>query len=120
MCIFCYGQRKMATSLEIHALADGDPCASLAAAARQRWDGRSVPEPYVSVPITDDRHLFSALRYVEKNALEAGLVQPGGRLALVQRLAGGRAISNASLSTSGPFPRLTNWLDILNDVRDGT
>ncbi len=69
---------------------------------------------YNSVRITDDRHFVSALRYVEKNALEAGLVRRaedwrwGSAWQAV-------AESPTFIVDSAPLPRPSNWLDFLND-----
>jgi putative transposase len=95
----------------------------LTATHARRWQlqrgsvgtGAVYQSRYVSVPITDDRHLFSALRYVEKNALEAGLVQRAEdwRWCSAWQTV---APSPTFIVDESPFPRLTNWLDILNDV----
>ena len=74
----------------------------------------SVPEPYVSVPITDDRHLLSAWRYIEKNALEAGLVK---RAEDWRWCSAWQAVSACPtfVVDEGPIPRPSNWLDFVND-----
>lgn len=68
---------------------------------------------YVSVPISDGQHYFTALQYVERNALQAGLVTvaehwPWGS-ASTRRDVGPRP----ELSL-GPYIRPQNWLEILN------
>lgn len=70
---------------------------------------------FTSVCITDDRHLLSALRYVEKNALEAGLVQ---RAEEWRWCSAWQAVAESPtfIVDNGPLPRLPNWLDFLNDV----
>jgi putative transposase len=70
---------------------------------------------YVSVRITDDRHLVSALRYVEKNAREAGLVD---RAEDWRWCSAWQAVAESPtfIVDSGPLPRLANWLEMLNDT----
>jgi len=70
---------------------------------------------YTSVRITDDRHLVSALRYVEKNALEAGLVQRAEEWRWCSAWQS-VAESPTFVVDGGPLPRVSNWLDFLNDA----
>jgi REP-associated tyrosine transposase len=68
---------------------------------------------YVSVPIADGRHYFTALRYVERNAAEASLVDraeqwPWGSASQIV------AASPTFVLDDGPFERPANWLDVLN------
>jgi putative transposase len=87
----------------------------------QRWhrnrgttgSGAVYQSRYVSRPIADDRHYFSALRYVERNALQAGLVERAELwpwCSVSERTPGGVSFC----TDPGPFPRLPNWLDLLN------
>jgi putative transposase len=68
---------------------------------------------YVSRPIWDHRHYLTVLRYVERNALQAGLVRRA-------ELWPWCSVSEPSLPGSsfevdpGPVPRLPHWLDLLN------
>ena len=75
------------------------------------WQGR-----FKSFPIKDDTHLHTVLRYVERNALRAGLVDraerwPWGSLAF--------------RANGQPFPELTeppiclptNWIEWVNDAQ---
>jgi len=68
---------------------------------------------YVSVPIADDKHFFTALRYVERNALEANLVDRAevwpwsSAFQLV-------AAQGGCLVDDGPVDRPPNWIDVLN------
>ena len=75
------------------------------------WQGR-----FKAFPIQDDDHLGTVVRYVERNALRAGLVDraeawPWGSLAA---------------ATPGPpldvetFPRKSDWLDLVNTPTDET
>jgi putative transposase len=89
-------------------------------ARRWHWQRRTIgtgavyQSRYVSVPITDDRHLLSAWRYIEKNALEAGLVK---RAEDWRWSSAWQAVSACPtfVVDEGPIPRLSNWLDFVND-----
>jgi len=70
---------------------------------------------YVSKGISDARHFFTTLRYVERNALTAGAV---GRAEEWQWCS---AWSHDGAATpfvidAGPITRPSNWLTILNDL----
>jgi putative transposase len=68
---------------------------------------------YVSVGIEDGRHYFTALRYVERNALEANLV----RRAEDWHWCSAWQIASEEptfVLDDGPYPRPANWLDLLN------
>ena len=75
-----------------------------------RGTGAVYQSRYVSVGIDDDRHYFTALRYVERNALEAKAV----RRAEEWRWCGASPESPLALD-KGPYERPSNWLEILND-----
>ena len=69
---------------------------------------------YVSRPIAEDWKYFTALRYVEANALRHGVVQH------VEEWPWGSAwprepIGPPVVIDDSPVPRPTNWLEILND-----
>jgi putative transposase len=72
------------------------------------WQGR-----FKAFPIQEDEHLWTVLRYVERNGLRANLVGraeawPWGSAAA---LGGGR---RAALLHCGPVPRSADWLDWVN------
>jgi len=79
-----------------------------------RGTGAVYQSRYVSKPICDDRHYFVALRYVERNALEAGLVE---RAELWPWCSVSERRTNGSrfICDPGPFLRLPFWLDLLNN-----
>ena len=66
---------------------------------------------YVSVPITDGQHYFTALRYVERNAREAGIVLTAERWPWSS--ASRERDGDVQLSP-GPYIRPSNWTEILN------
>ena len=70
---------------------------------------------YVSKPISDVRHYFSVLRYVERNALTAGVVTRAEdwRWCSAWRPDGSEP---AFAADEGPIKRPSNWLSILNDL----
>jgi len=72
------------------------------------WQGR-----FKAFPIQEDEHLWTVLRYVERNALRANLVKraeewPWSSAAAV---AGGK---RARMLHPGPLPRSKDWLDGVN------
>jgi len=69
---------------------------------------------YVSVGITSGQHYFTALRYVERNALEAHLVQ---RAQDWPWCSASQLVSECPTFRldDGPCPRPNNWLECLND-----
>jgi putative transposase len=68
---------------------------------------------YVSKPIGDARHFFTALRYVERNALQVGKVERAEEWPWCSARAGDP--HNFLVTDEGPFRRPANWLEILND-----
>jgi putative transposase len=68
---------------------------------------------YVSVPISDGRHYFTALRYVERNASEANIVE---RAELWPWSSASQLVVPCPSFTldEGPYRRPTNWLTLLN------
>jgi putative transposase len=69
---------------------------------------------YVSKPIGDARHFFTALRYVERNALEAGWVARAEAWPWCSAWTGERS-NDFFVADDGPFTRPENWLEILNN-----
>jgi putative transposase len=67
---------------------------------------------YVSKPISDARHYYSVLRYVERNALTAGVV----KRAEEWRWCSACESDPPFDIDEGPFTRLPNWLSFLNDL----
>jgi putative transposase len=66
---------------------------------------------YVSVGIADGMHYFTALRYVERNALAAGLVKAAEDWPWTSAA---NAPECAPELCPGPLLRPTNWADVLN------
>ena len=68
---------------------------------------------YVSVAIQDDLHLFRAWRYIERNALEANLVD---RAEAWRWSSAWQSVSaNPSFALDpGPVPLPANWIELLN------
>ncbi len=69
---------------------------------------------YYSRPMDEGRKIFTALRYVERNALVAGLVKraedwPWGS-------AWNGSPPSPFIIDESPIPRPSNWLTILNDL----
>ena len=74
------------------------------------WQGR-----FKAFPIEHDLHLLTVLRYVERNALRAGLVTRA-ELWPWSSLAGGiLAEEKPSYWHTGPVQRPTNWPDLVNE-----
>jgi putative transposase len=69
---------------------------------------------YFSRAIDEGRKFFTALRYVERNALEAKLVKRAEEWPWSSVWAGSPA--SRFVVDEGPFARPSNWLDILNDL----
>lgn len=88
----------------------------------QRWhrergsisSGAVYQSRYVSSkPICDDRRYFTVLRYVERNALHAGLVERAELWPWCS--VSERTPDDVTFCVDpGPFPRLPHWLDLLN------
>jgi len=72
------------------------------------WQGR-----FKAFPIEEDEHLWTVLRYVERNALRANLVRRAQdwRWSSAAMLGGGEY---AGLLDPGPVPRSRDWLDWVN------
>jgi putative transposase len=69
---------------------------------------------YVSKPIGDARHFFTALRYVERNAVQAGTVERAEEWRWCSAWVGDAR--DFFVADEGPFRRPANWLEILNDL----
>lgn len=87
----------------------------------QRWQrakrrvgyGHLYQGRYKSSPIETDEHFYAVVRYVERNALRAGLVTRAEDWrwgSLHRRLAGQRV----PLLAEWPLPEPTNWCDLVN------
>jgi putative transposase len=87
----------------------------------QRWQrakrrvgyGHLYQGRYKSFPIETDEHFYAVVRYVERNALRAGLVTRAEDWrwgSLHRRLAGPRV----PLLAEWPLPEPTNWCDLVN------
>jgi putative transposase len=72
------------------------------------WQGR-----FKAFPIEEDEHLWTALRYVERNALRANLVgrAEGWPWGSAAAFAGGKRLAMLDV---GPLPRCADWLDWVN------
>jgi putative transposase len=72
--------------------------------------GHVYQDRFKAFPVEADRHLYTVLRYVERNAQRAGLVQRAEDWqwsSLADRLLGGRAARRLS---PWPVPRPRNWI----------
>lgn len=72
------------------------------------WQGR-----FKAFPVEEDEHLWTVLRYVERNALRANLAEraESWRWSSAAVLHGG---THAAMLDTGPAPRSTDWLDWVN------
>ncbi len=77
--------------------------------------GHVYQQRYKSFPVQDDDHFFVVCRYVERNALRAGLVKRAEqwRWSSLWRWLGSPE-PEPKLLSSWPLPRLPNWLDRVN------
>jgi putative transposase len=66
---------------------------------------------YTAVPVQTDTHLFTVLRYIERNPLRAGLVDAAERWPWSS--AAQRPSTDIRLA-DWPVPRPANWIDIVN------
>ena len=73
---------------------------------------------YKSFPIQDDAHFFVVCRYVERNALPAGLVSKAEpwRWGSLRRWCQSSE-ADPKLLSSWPIPRLPNWVSRVNEPR---
>jgi putative transposase len=79
------------------------------------WQGR-----YKAFPIQEDQHLLTVIRYVERNALRAGLVSRAEDWqwgSLAERLGRGRAV--AELLDDSPCALPRDWCDGVNAAESG-
>ena len=87
----------------------------------QRWqrfhrrvgDGHVYQGRYKSFPVQDDGHYFQVLRYVERNALRAGLVKQAQQWQWSSSW-GGRRNNEESWPIERPLETPTNWLQTVN------
>ena len=64
--------------------------------------------------ISDDRRFFNAWRYIERNALQAGFVELADEWPWCSAWQGDHDRPPFEVD-QGPLPRLSTWLEILND-----
>lgn len=78
--------------------------------------GHLYQGPYRSFPVQSDRHLLSVCRYVERNALSAGLVDRAEdwRWSSADRLVRSQSGRPCPTTFDWPVPRPNNWLELLN------
>jgi putative transposase len=94
----------------------------------QRWHahyqniggGHLYQGRFKSIPVQSDEHYLTVCRYVERNALRAGLVKraelwPWGSLA--QRR--GTELATGPVLSAGPLPWPKNWLELRQCVERG-
>ena len=96
-------------SIGVHAMVDGHAYPTLARGALDLWNGRAYQGRFKSFPIQEDDHLFTVLRYVERNPLRANLVQDAVAWrwsSLWHRVHGG----DSGLVDDGPLPMSSDWL----------
>jgi putative transposase len=91
----------------------------------QRWHahyhnvgtGHLYQGRFKSFPIQEDNHFYAVCRYVERNALRAGLVAERAEAwawsSLAQRLHGAGA--GQSLLSPWPLPCPDNWVELVNE-----
>jgi putative transposase len=92
----------------------------------QRWHahyhttgtGHVYQNRFKSFPVQEDEHLLTVLRYVERNALRAGLVQCAEewRWSSLWRRTYGSAEERAILS-AGPLPLPAGWPEWVNEAQ---
>jgi putative transposase len=66
----------------------------------------------------DDRHLYSAVRYVERNPVRAGLVQKAGNFAWSSARAHIFGSQDAFLTDIHPFLQIDDWRAYLDEIED--
>ena len=89
----------------------------------QRWHahrrstgtGHVVQGRFKSFPVQDDEHFLTLCRYVERNALRAGLVEraEGWRWGSLYRWCQG-SVKEKTLLASWPLPRRHDWVERVN------
>jgi len=88
----------------------------------RRWrgtEGRGAvyQGPYCAVPVDTETYFYRVMRYVERNALRAGLVDRAEAWPWSSASPVGR-IQGVELA-SWPVERPRHWIDFLNDVEPG-
>jgi putative transposase len=96
-------------------LADGDAHATLARALPHLRERHLYQGRFKCFPVETDEHLYTVLRYVERNAVRANLVSIAEewRWSSVWRLYKGDDASRGILS-DWPIPRPVDWLKRVN------
>jgi putative transposase len=64
-------------------------------------------------PVSDERYYYNLMRYVEANALRAGMV---GRAEWWHWSSAAERLRGPLLTQAGPFELPANWLDLINDA----
>jgi putative transposase len=90
----------------------------------QRWhahhrtagSGHLYQGRFKSFPVQEDEHFYTVARYVERNALRAGIVKQAEnwRFGSLWRYYRGSAADRAAIST-WPVPRPRSWIDLVNE-----
>ena len=98
----------------------------LATSHARRWqlirgqcgDGAVYQGRFKAIPVSNDRHFLTVCRYVERNALRAGLVARAEdwRWSSLWRWQTG----DARLLAPWPVPRPDNWMEIVNTPQTNT
>jgi putative transposase len=78
--------------------------------------GHVYQDRYRAIPVQDDRHLLTLIRYVERNPLRANLVSRAERWRWSSAWEGRSSCSSVTLS-AWPIPRPVNWIEIINDTQ---
>ncbi len=69
---------------------------------------------YKSFPVQTEGYFYQLVRYVERNALRANLVERAEQWRW-SSLCPGRRESNNEILTAWPLPRPANWIDLVNE-----
>jgi len=84
---------------------------------REDWKGHLFQGRYDSFPM-DDRHLYSAVRYVERNPVRAGLEQKAENFAWSSARAHIFGSPDAFLTDIHPFLQIDDWRAYLDEIED--
>jgi len=101
--------------LGLFALADSDPRAAMARPLPSSGSGHLYQGRYKSFPVESDEHLYTVLRYVERNPLRANLVERAQdwRWSSLGRYTQGDD-KVRQLLAAWPIPRPKNWASRVN------
>ena len=80
--------------------------------------GHVYQDRYRAIPVQDDRHLLTLIRYVERNPLRAHLVDRAEQWQWSSAWDGGHSCNRMKL-TPWPIPRPVNWIEMLNETQTG-